>query len=120
MSFFPAINLNIANQPFPLTPNGQKVSVQTTDDRHYVTPTPKESPDNLAESFADVFKKTVEKVNDLDINSNELTQKMIYDPNSVDAHEVMIAAEKARIAISLTKTIADGVIRAYRELSTLR
>jgi flagellar hook-basal body complex protein FliE len=45
---------------------------------------------------------------------------MIYNPNSVEAHEVMIASEKARISLTFTKTVVDGIIRAYRDLTNLR
>jgi flagellar hook-basal body complex protein FliE len=107
-------------KPFPLTPSGDKVSIKTTDSRHYGDKAELESVDNVAESFASALKKSLEKVNDLQIHADELTQKMIYNPNSVDAHEVMIAAEKARMALTFTKTIADGVIKAYRDLTNLR
>ncbi len=107
-------------KPFPLTPQGNIVSIKTTDNRHYGEKAEVSSPDNFPETFASALKSAVEKVNDLQTNADDLTQKMVFNPNSVDAHEVMIAAEKARMAITFTKTLADGVIRAYRELTTLR
>jgi flagellar hook-basal body complex protein FliE len=119
MYTIPTIGINSA-KPFPLTPIGDNVKVKTLNDLHYSDKAGYQSPDNVAESFAETLKKSLEKVNDLEVGSEELTQKLVYDPNSVDVHEVMIAAEKARMAITLTKTITDGVIRAYRELSNLR
>jgi flagellar hook-basal body complex protein FliE len=107
-------------KPFPLTPVGDKISIKVTDSRHYGDKAEVSSPDNFAETFASALKSALSKVNDLQVEADELTQKMVYDPNSVDAHEVMIAAEKARMSITFTKTIADGVIKAYRELTTLR
>lgn len=110
----------IGYKPFPLTPIGDKVSIQTSDVRHYGDKANVESPDNFAETFSSALKKSLEKVNDLQVNADELTQKMVFNPNSVDAHEVMIAAEKARMALTFTKTVADGVIKAYRDLTNLR
>ncbi len=106
--------------PYPLNPKGDIVPLKKIDDRHYTELSEKESPDKVGESFAEVFKKAHEQVNDLQVNANSLTQKMVYDPNSVDVHELMIASEKARISLTFTKTIADGVVKAYRELTNLR
>ncbi|MCX7998382.1 MAG: flagellar hook-basal body complex protein FliE [Leptospiraceae bacterium] len=105
---------------FPITPKGDKISIKTTDERHYGERAEIESPDNFADTFALALKKSLEKVNDLQVHADELTQKMVFNPNSVDAHEVMIAAEKARMALTFTKTIADGVVKAYRDLMNLR
>ncbi|HNE24497.1 MAG TPA: flagellar hook-basal body complex protein FliE, partial [Leptospiraceae bacterium] len=44
----------------------------------------------------------------------------IYDPDSVEVHDVMIAAEKSRFALTLTKTVADGLVRTFRELTQPR
>lgn len=117
------MNLSKVNNPFavyPLNPKGDVVQINKTNPRHYTEVSEKESPDKVAESFAAVFQKAVEKVNDLQVNANNMTQKMIYDPNSVDVHELMIASEKARISLTFTKTVADGVVKAYRELTNIR
>ena len=68
----------------------------------------------------EVLQKSFEKVNDQQVESDTLTQKIVFDPNSVDSHQVMIAAEKARISLTFTKTMIDGVVKAYRDLSNLR
>ena len=52
--------------------------------------------------------------------SNDLTQKMIHEPESVDIHNVMIAAQKAKIALNFTKAVRDEAIRAYRDFMNLR
>ncbi|AXR67791.1 flagellar hook-basal body complex protein FliE [Leptospira mayottensis] len=108
------------NKPHPLSPKGDSVKVSTTEERHYKDVKQPVSPDYVAESFSEAMKNALTSVNDLQVEADELTQKMVFDPNSVDAHEVMIASEKARVALTFTKTIADGVVRAYRELTSLR
>ncbi len=117
MSF---IDFNSGVYPKFTAPQGDKIKLNVTDVRHYGTQKPAENVDNVSESFADVLKKSLEKVNDLQTNADDLTQKIAFNPNSVDAHDVMIAAEKARISLTFTKTLIDGAIRAYRELSNLR
>ena len=60
------------------------------------------------------------KVNNLQVESDDLAQKMIYEPETVDIHQVMIAAQKAELAITFTKSVRDEAIRAYRDLINLR
>ncbi|TGN19062.1 flagellar hook-basal body complex protein FliE [Leptospira idonii] len=107
-------------KPYSLLPNGDKVAVNRTDSRHYGKTNEAKSPDEVAGTFADALKKAFEQVNDQQVEADELTQKIVFDPNSVELHEVMIAAEKARISLTFAKTMSDGFIRAYRELSQLR
>jgi flagellar hook-basal body complex protein FliE len=76
--------------------------------------------DDVTGSFADALMKAVGKVNNLTIESEELNQKMIHEPESVDIHTVMIAAQKAEIALNFTKAVRDEAIRSYRELMNLR
>ena len=45
---------------------------------------------------------------------------MAVDPESVDIHDVQIAAEEAEMAVLFTKNIVDKAIRAYKEILNLR
>ncbi|GBF50607.1 flagellar hook-basal body protein FliE [Leptospira ryugenii] len=109
-----------SQKAFSLLPNGDRVSVQRTDNRHYGKTNEAKSPDEVAGTFADAMKKAFEQINDQQVTADEMTQKIVFDPNSVELHEVMIAAEKARISLTFAKTMTDGFVRAYRELTTLR
>lgn len=77
-------------------------------------------PDRVTEGFAGALNKALGRVEELDTRAQKLTAQSVYDPDSVDAHTVILAAEKARFALNLTKTVADGAIRAYRELTSGR
>ncbi len=112
--------LSSAGKPHSLLPNGDKVAVQRTDTRHYGKTNEAKSPDEVAGTFADAMKKAFEQVNNQQVEADEMTQKIVFDPNSVELHDVMIAAEKARISLTFAKTMSDGFIRAYRELTQLR
>lgn len=111
---------NMSRTPYSLSPKGDQVSITTSNSLHYGNTQAVENKEDISESFAEVFKKSLEKVNDSQVVADDLTQKMIYNPNSVEAHEVMIAAEKARISLTFTKTVVDGIIRAYRDITNLR
>ncbi|MCE9500157.1 MAG: flagellar hook-basal body complex protein FliE, partial [Leptospira sp.] len=91
-------NIYNSGRPYPIQPKGDKVNVTVSDTRHYTDRSATQSPDEVAESFADVLKKSFENVNDQQVLADDLSQKLVFDPNSVDAHEVMIASEKARIS----------------------
>ncbi|PJZ85180.1 flagellar hook-basal body complex protein FliE [Leptospira harrisiae] len=114
---------NISSQtykPYSLLPQGDKVGIFRSDERHYGKTNEAKSPDEVAGTFGDALKKAFEQVNDQQTEADELTQKIVFDPNSVELHDVMIAAEKARISLTFAKTMSDGFVRAYRELTTLR
>ena len=107
-------------KPYKLNPLGDKIDVQTNNERHYMDVSEPIKPDYVAESFSEALKNSVKTVNDQQIRAEELAQKMIYEPDSVKPHEVMIASEKARVSLLFAKNVTEGFIRAYRELSTLR
>ena len=109
-----------SGKTFPLHAKGDVVNVNTSNSRHYdntIEPTPS---DNAVSSFAQVFQKAIEEVNDQQVHAEKLTEKLAFDPESVNAHEVMIASEKARLSLTFTKTVTDGIVRAYKEISNLR
>ena len=99
---------------------GHIVKMKTTNPLHFTDEPAEKKSDDISTSFADVLKKAVGNVNDLQVESEALAQKMIYEPESVDIHTVMIAAQKAEIALNFTKAIRDDAIRSFRELMNLR
>ena len=113
-------SINSSISQYSSTPKGNQIGVNTTDPLHFGNTPSIDKTDDISESFSEVLKKSLEKVNDTQVTADDLTQKMIYNPNSVEAHEVMIASEKARISLTFTKTVVDGIIRAYRDLTNLR
>ncbi|HOO73370.1 MAG TPA: flagellar hook-basal body complex protein FliE [Spirochaetota bacterium] len=101
--------------------SGYIIRMKTSNPLHYDNAARNRlEPDDVSGSFAQALNAAVGRVNNLQVDSEELTQKMIYEPESVDIHTVMIAAQKAEIALSFTKSIRDEAIRAYRELINLR
>ena len=102
-------------------PIGNIVEMKKTHPLHYDNSVKREPGyDDVSTSFADSLMKALGRVNDLQTSSEDLTQKMMYEPESVDIHTVMIAAQKAEVAMSFTKAVRDEAIRAYRELINLR
>ena len=76
--------------------------------------------EEVASSFAEMFNKAIGEVNDLENKSTALATQLAVDPESVDIHDVQIAAEEAEMAVLFTKNIVDKAIRAYKEILNLR
>ena len=100
--------------------HGDTVHMKKTHEKHFGETGKTAKSDNVAGNFANMFNNAFNTVNSLQTRSDKLAEKIVYDPNSVDAHTVMIATEKARISLMFTKSVVDQVIRAYRELINMR
>lgn len=102
------------------TGSGSKVEMKTTNPLHFSDKVNAPADDDVAKSFSDMVAEMVGKTNDLQVESEGLTKKMIYQPESVDVHTVMIAQQKAEVALTFTKAVRDEAIKAYREIMNLR
>jgi flagellar hook-basal body complex protein FliE len=70
--------------------------------------------------FSQVFTRALNDVNNVQQESTQLMQQMITDPDSVDAHDVSIAIAKANTSLSITKSVVDAALKAYREIISIR
>ena len=71
------------------------------------------------DSFSAFLKNSLNKANELQIEADNLTKKMIVG-DDVELHQVMIATEKAEIAMQLTLQIRNKLVEAYQELSKMQ
>lgn len=70
-------------------------------------------------SFADMLKTAINNVNDLQINSDNLTNELAAGKTD-NIHEVMIAGEKADLALQFTMQIRNKVLDAYTEIMRMQ
>ena len=70
-------------------------------------------------SFGDVLKNALNNVNDLQINSDKLTNDLAAGKTD-NIHGVLIAGEKAGIALDLTMQIRNKVLDAYNEIMRMQ
>jgi flagellar hook-basal body complex protein FliE len=70
---------------------------------------------DFMKSFSKILSDALNKTNELQINSNKLTEKLVAGEVK-NIHEVTIAAQKAGIALSLTTAIREQIIRSYRQI----
>ena len=66
-------------------------------------------------SFDNVLKKFVTDVNSLQVQADELQNKLATD-EVTDVHDVMIAVEKANISMELMLEIRNKIVEAYQEI----
>lgn len=80
------------------------------------SPAPKQdSPAALVGSFGQMLRDALKQVNDLQTEADDLARKLATGEIS-DVHTVMIASEKATLALELTVQIRNKVIEAYQEI----
>ena len=70
--------------------------------------------------FGALLMRALNGANQLQLESEDLSTKMITDPDSVDAHDVTIALSKANLAVSMTKAVVDRSLQAYSNIINLR
>lgn len=67
------------------------------------------------QKFGAYLKDAINNVNNQQIQSDTLTQKLVMGEN-VELHEVMVAAQKASITLNATMEMRNKVIEAYQEI----
>lgn len=73
------------------------------------------TPNEAQQSFANELKNAINQVNQYQVQSDQLTDKLIRGEN-VELHDVMIAAQKANITLNATVEVRNKVIEAYQEM----
>ncbi|WP_350344946.1 flagellar hook-basal body complex protein FliE [Proteinivorax tanatarense] len=74
---------------------------------------------NVDSTFSTYLGDAIGKVNNLEKQADDLTNKFASGED-VDIHNVMIAAEKANIAMQLTVQIQNKLVEAYNELMRMQ
>ncbi|WP_069649615.1 flagellar hook-basal body complex protein FliE [Caloranaerobacter ferrireducens] len=75
--------------------------------------------ENKKDSFGDFFKEALDKVNSLQKDADRYN-RLLATGQVDNIHEVMIASEKANIALQLTLSIRNKVIDAYKEIMRMQ
>lgn len=65
-------------------------------------------------SFTSVLKQSMEKINEAQVQSDALTEKLARGEN-IDLHQVMITSQKASITMQAALEVRNKVIEAYQE-----
>lgn len=67
-------------------------------------------------SFADLLGQAVNKVNDTQQASNQLTQAFEIGNSGVDLTDVMIASQKASVSFQALTQVRNKLVQAYQDI----
>lgn len=83
-------------------------------------PTENESNSNEEKvNFEDVFKNTIQKVNESQVNANNDVEALIKGED-VTMHEVMLSMQESQISMQLMLEMRNKLYDAYKELSSVQ
>jgi flagellar hook-basal body complex protein FliE len=71
---------------------------------------------DAAEAFSDALLGALGRASSAEKTADEAAQRFAAGDSEMGIHEVMIAAEKATIAVRFAVTLKNKAIEAYREL----
>lgn len=74
---------------------------------------------NKGPSFADTLKEVIANVNELQVDSNQKVQQLATGKTD-DVASVMIASEKAEIALRAMVQVRNKIIDAYQEIMKMQ
>ena len=80
---------------------------------------PKNAVNQAVGSFSDYMAKAVEDTNDLSRESKDITQKFLMGEVE-NVHDVMIASERAGLAMKTMMSLRKKIMEAYRDISATR
>jgi flagellar hook-basal body complex protein FliE len=101
---------------------GDVVTMTRTNAKHLagVGEKPASEAGGVEAAFGELLLKALNQVNDSQVTAVDLAQQMITDPDSVNVHDVTVALAEANLALSMTKSVVDRALAAYREIINVR
>jgi flagellar hook-basal body complex protein FliE len=89
----------------------QSAGVLKMENQMKSVPTPYEA----QQSFGSFLKDAIQEVNNKQQESDVMTEKLVRG-GDIELHDVMIASQKASIALNATMEVRNKVIEAYQEI----
>ena len=70
-------------------------------------------------TFGNVLKGELDKVNESQIASEDITERFIKGED-IDVHNVMVAGEEAKLSLQLAVQVRNKLVEAYQEISRMQ
>ena len=74
---------------------------------------------DVHQQFSSYLKDALNEVNNAQVASNQITTKLVNN-EGVELHDVLIAQQKASIAMSLTMEVRNKGVEAYQEIMRMQ
>jgi len=105
-----------------LSAQGNQIAQLRSDPRHFDLNGKMGALDNgeSKATFQDAMVAAMEGINADQIKATDLYQKMITNPDSVDAHDVTLAGAQAQMSLNLAKNVVERGLQAYRDIINMR
>ena len=78
-----------------------------------------QAPQPQVKSFSETLHSSLEEVNNLHVQKDHMI-KAFASGETQNVHELMIALQKAGLAMNLTAAVRNKVLEAYKELSRIQ
>lgn len=75
----------------------------------------KPSNENTGASFTDILKKSIEQVNDAQLQADAAIKAAAAGEN-IDIHDTMIAIQKADVSLKLMMEVRNKLLEAYQDI----
>ncbi|MEG0296316.1 MAG: flagellar hook-basal body complex protein FliE [Clostridium sp.] len=69
--------------------------------------------------FSDILKQNLDSINEKQVHADEMTKKFVMGED-VEVHEVMLAAEEAKMSLQLAVQMRNKVVEAVQELTRMQ
>lgn len=99
---------------------GRNISMRRLHDRHFDIGGKIPGQKNEQNGFRSMLLDALNQTNNLQKAEEDIKTQMLTDPDSVSAHDVTIAMAKARMSLSITKSVVDKAVSAYREIGRMQ
>jgi len=77
--------------------------------------TTKQTSEKSDTSFSDILKKSIEQVNNAQLQAGEAIKKAVSGENT-DIHDTMIAIQKADVSLKLMMEVRNKLLEAYQDI----
>jgi flagellar hook-basal body complex protein FliE len=74
---------------------------------------------DVHQQFSTYLKDALNEVNNAQVSSNQITTKLVNN-EGVELHDVLIAQQKASVAMSLTMEVRNKGVEAYQEIMRMQ
>lgn len=83
-------------------------------------PVASKSADSTKVSFSDALKSSLDQVNKVQVDAEQMGKNFVMGDDSVNLSDVMIAGQKASIAFQATVQVRNKLVSAYHDVMNMQ
>lgn len=71
-------------------------------------------------TFESYLLNAAQYVNEKQVSSDMMAEKLLTDPDSVDVHDVTIAMAEASLSLNIAQNVIDRIVKGWTDITTTR